>query len=131
MSTARTLVAGTTANSRQPELCSTVAPNGTSGDFDAITVPIAAPSSGLPTSNGGTYDFASFMRPRMYGSTDISVFFTSTSPSPGGPTSAVASAKFASVGSPCGRDASRISRDRIVSVCVVMCRRFDTRTASP
>jgi len=32
---------------------------------DSMTSPTAPPSSGLPNSNGGTYDFPSFMRPRM------------------------------------------------------------------
>jgi hypothetical protein len=120
----RALFAGTIACSRQPRSCNTVAPAGISGTRDATTVPTAAPVSGSPSANGGTYDFASFMRPRMYGSTDISVFFTSSSPSPGGPTSACASEKFASAGSPLGRLASLISRLRTMSLCVVMRARY-------
>src|ERR1700681_4636218 len=127
----RTLLAGTTANSRQPWSCSTVAPTGISETREATTVPIAAPLSGSPTTNGGTYDLTSFIRPRMYGSTDISVFLTRISPSPGGPTSAVAKAKLSPDGSPLGRLASRISRLRTVSFAVVMDQGYRGRAGAP
>src|SRR3954451_11162474 len=50
------------------------------------------------------------MRPRMYGSTDMNVLRTTTSPSSGSPTSASASWKSDGWGSPAGREASLISR---------------------
>src|SRR5579884_1378881 len=129
-SSTRTCLAGSTAYSRQPSMCCTVDPSGTSGLRDATTVPIADPCSGSPTANGGTYDFASFIRPRMYGSTDIIVLRTRTSPSPGGATLAVASAKLASVGSPDGRDARRISRLATAPLVVLMPHPSPPRQAS-
>src|SRR5215218_7788438 len=50
------------------------------------------------------------MRPRMYGSTDMNVLRTTTSPSPGSLTSTSASWKSDGCGSPTGREASLISR---------------------
>src|SRR3954453_23631605 len=50
------------------------------------------------------------MRPRMYGSTDMNVLRTTTSPSSGSPTSTSASWKSDGWGSPAGREASVISR---------------------
>src|SRR3954468_15609348 len=50
------------------------------------------------------------MRPRMYGSTDMNVLRTISSPSSGSATSVSASAKSDGFGSPTGRDASLISR---------------------
>src|SRR3954470_22328443 len=102
--------AGTTAYSRQPRLCSTRAPVATPSAPEATTSPTAPPSSGASISNGGTYERPSFMRPRMYGSTDMNSLRTSSSPSPGSGTSASARRKSLSRGSPCGRAASRISR---------------------
>src|SRR3954468_16551799 len=46
----------------------------------------------------------------MYGSTDMNVLRTTTSPSSGSPTSTSASSKSDGWGSPVGREASRISR---------------------
>ena len=48
-----------------------VADGDASGVADATTSPTAPPSSASSSSNGGTYDFTSFIRPRMYGSTDM------------------------------------------------------------
>ncbi|GAA3495987.1 hypothetical protein GCM10019016_030880 [Streptomyces prasinosporus] len=62
----------------------------------------------------------SFIRPRMYGSTDIQVLRTRISPSPGSGTSVVAGTKFSGVGSPTGRAARRISREVVVVVSVVV-----------
>src|SRR5688500_13083398 len=53
------------------------------------------------------------MRPRMYGSTDMNVLRTTSSPSPGSPTSTSASSKSDGCGSPAGRAASLISRLRM------------------
>src|SRR3954453_1392263 len=50
------------------------------------------------------------MRPRMYGSTDMNVLRTTSSPSAGSATSTSASAKSDGLGSPTGREASRTSR---------------------
>src|SRR3954451_12971466 len=50
------------------------------------------------------------MRPRMYGSTDMNVLRTTTSPSSGSPISTSASWKSDGCGSPAGRAASLISR---------------------
>ncbi len=103
--------ASSTAYSRQPRKCETVAPTGTSADREAITSPTAAPSSGAPSSNGGrTGEGTSSIRPRMYGSTDIHVLRTRMCPSPGSGTAATASAKSVGAGSPTGRAARRISR---------------------
>jgi hypothetical protein len=51
------------------------------------------------------------MRPRIYGSTVIQMFFTWTSPGGGSGTVTVASSKFSALGMPTGRDFKRISRD--------------------
>ena len=77
---------------------------------DAMTCPTAPPVSGSPSANGGTYDFASFIRPRMYGSTDMNAFRISTSPSAGSGTSTSTSAKSVGCGTPRGRAARWISR---------------------
>src|SRR4051794_15997017 len=50
------------------------------------------------------------MRPRMYGSTDMNVLRTTSSPSAGSATSVSASAKSDGWGAPTGREASLISR---------------------
>src|SRR3954452_15190064 len=50
------------------------------------------------------------MRPRMYGSTDMNVLRTTSSPSSGSATSVSASAKSDGLGSPTGREASLTSR---------------------
>src|SRR3954454_13328428 len=50
------------------------------------------------------------MRPRMYGSTDMNVLRTTSSPSAGSATSVSASAKSDGLGSPTGREASLTSR---------------------
>src|SRR3954452_17155725 len=50
------------------------------------------------------------MRPRMYGSTDMNVLRTTSSPSAGSATSVSATAKSDGCGAPTGREASRISR---------------------
>src|SRR3954465_4307465 len=50
------------------------------------------------------------MRPRMYGSTDMNVLRTISSPSAGSATSVSASAKSDGCGAPTGREASLISR---------------------
>src|SRR3954452_2332691 len=52
----------------------------------------------------------SFIRLRMYGSTDMNVLRTTTSPSSGSPTSTSASWKSDGWGSPARREASLISR---------------------
>ena len=79
-------------------------------DLKAITVPTAPPSSGLSTWKGGTYDFTSFIRPRMYGSTDMTVLATRISPSCNGGRSTSTSRKLSGVGAPLGREARWISR---------------------
>ena len=73
-------------------------------------MPIAPPSSGSPSRNGGTYDFTSFIRPRMYGSTDMNRLRTRTSPSASSGCSPSVSAKLAAVGQPEGREARTIWR---------------------
>src|SRR5258706_3132758 len=52
------------------------------------------------------------MRPRIYGSTDIQVFRTRTSPDPRGCSSTSAISKFEWVEVPFGRLTNRTSRDR-------------------
>src|ERR1700737_2337285 len=52
------------------------------------------------------------MRPRIYGSTDIQVFRTRTSPDPRGCSSTFAISKFEWVEAPFGRLTSRTSRER-------------------
>ena len=59
-----------TAFSRQPKSCTTHDPSGQRSLRDATTRPTAPPRIGSPSGNGDTYDFASFIRPRMYGSTE-------------------------------------------------------------
>src|ERR1039458_6673996 len=97
-------------DSRQPKLEVTASPGLNSPARDSTTSPTAPPLSGLPNSNGGTYDFPSFMRPRMYGSTDIKRLRTSPSRSCSGCSSVRARVKLSAVGSPLGREVSRISR---------------------
>jgi len=57
--------------SRQPRLLLTMSPSLKLGLRERSTRPTAPPSSGSPSLNGGEYDFTSFMRPRIYGSTDM------------------------------------------------------------
>ena len=68
-----------------------------------MTSPTAPPSMGWSSSKGGTYDFASFIRPRMYGSTEKYRLRTRTWPSPGCGTSASTRAKSSGLGQPSGR----------------------------
>ena len=77
-SNARALAASTRAASRQPRSWTTQVPSGSASDADATTWPTAPPVSGSPSANGGTYERTSFMRPRMYGSTETNVLRTST-----------------------------------------------------
>ena len=61
--------------------------------------------------NGGTYDFTSFIRPRMYGSTDMNTLRTRTWPGPGAGTLDLDErGSSPASGKPCGREASWISR---------------------
>ena len=53
------------------------------------------------------------MRPRMYGSTDMNVLRTSTSPSASAGSSTVATSKLSCVGQPLGREARRTSRGSV------------------
>ena len=75
-------------------------PTATSAASLATTSPIAAPSSGASRANGGTYDLTSFIRPRMYGSTDMYWLRTTIWPGPGVGTSVSTSRKVSSVGQP-------------------------------
>ena len=68
------------ASSRQPRQCTTHVPSATRSLRDATTWPTAPPLITSPTWNGGTYDLTSFIRARMYGSTDMNAFRISTSP---------------------------------------------------
>ena len=72
-----------TATSRQPRSWTTQVPTGHRSFREATTCPTAPPVSGSPSANGGTYDRVSFIRPRMYGSTETNALRTTTSPSPG------------------------------------------------
>jgi hypothetical protein len=117
---ARSFAASVTKCSRQPKLDSTTSPGFSAGERDSTTSPTAPPSSALPSWKGGTYDFASFMRPRMYGSTDMYRLRTSTWPSASSGSSTVASWKFSAVGQPCGREARRISRVEVVGMAAMM-----------
>src|SRR5579859_7581164 len=56
-----------------------------------------------PISTGATYDFASLMRPRMYGSSESHSLRTSTSPSAGCGSGASSMRKFSGVTAPWGR----------------------------
>ena len=96
--------------SRQPKLETTISPGLNSRARDSMTSPTAPPSSGLPNWKGGTYDFPSFMRPRMYGSTDIKRLRTSTSRSFSGSESVHTNVKLSAVGIPLGREARQTSR---------------------
>ena len=95
-------------------MCSTLAPTGTEASPEATTVPTAPPSSGAPTWNGGTYDLASFIRPRMYGSTDRTSLRTSTCPGPGSGNSRSTRRKCSALGVPLGRAARWNSRAVLV-----------------
>ncbi len=108
-STGRSPAPSLSAHSRQPRLWTTHVLSGHCGLREATTWPTAPPVSGSPTWKGGTYDFASFMRPRMYGSTETNALRISTSPSPGSRSSTSASSKSDGTGTPRGRAARRIS----------------------
>jgi len=76
-------VVSTVVYSCQPSDVSTVSPMPIRASFDATTSPTVWPTITSPTFAGGTYDFASFIRPRMYGSTETNVLRTRSSPSAG------------------------------------------------
>ena len=71
-----------------------------------------------PNSNGGTYDFPSSMRPRMYGSTDIKRLRTTTSWSFGGCRVVFATTKLDAAGIPVGRETNRTSRPWKICILV-------------
>ncbi|MDR8937969.1 hypothetical protein FEP65_04879 [Burkholderia multivorans] len=54
----------------QPNWPTTRSPTAKSGWRDSITSPAVPPIITSLSGCGGAYDFASFMRPRMYGSSD-------------------------------------------------------------
>ena len=58
----------------------------------------------------------SFIRPRMYGSTDIHSFCTRNSPSTSGSMNPTPIRKLSSVGTPLGRDLSSIWRDDLAGI---------------
>lgn len=99
-----------TKASRQPKRDTTTSPGLNSVARDSTTSPTAPPSSALLSSKGGTYDFPSFIRPRMYGSTDMNRCRTSTCSASSGGSVTTANVKLAAVGMPLGREARRISR---------------------
>ncbi len=70
---------------------------------EAMTSPTAPPSIGRSSAYGSTYDFTSFIRPRMYGSTEKCRLRTRMRPSPGAETGASRRAKSSGAGQPCGR----------------------------
>src|SRR5690349_17756101 len=74
--------------------------------FDSTTSPTAAPSITSPIFTGSAYVRIPVMRPRMYGSTDQYLLFTSTCPSDGAAKAASTSEKSDSFGKPTGRAAS-------------------------
>src|SRR5205085_7560343 len=63
---------------------------------------------------GAAYELASFIRPRMYGSTDMTRLRTSTSPSRGSRTSVSVSRKSSGTGQPRGRRTSCHSRETVI-----------------
>src|SRR3954471_22454524 len=101
--------ASSTAWVRQPAWCSTWSPGFTSSTWDSTTSPTAPPDMTSPTSNGGAYDLTSRMRPRMAGSTLMIRLRTRICPSPGAGISVSTTSKLSCVGTPSGREASRIS----------------------
>src|SRR5919112_1955577 len=105
-----TAAASRTAVSRQAASVRTSEPSGSSGAREATTRPTAPPFITSPTSHGGAYDGPDRIRPRMYGSTDITTIRTTTCPSAGSGRGTSTSRKSSGVGSPCGRVARCHSR---------------------
>src|SRR5918998_4649287 len=102
--------ASRTAVSRHAAPVRTNEPSGSPGAREATTRPTAPPRITSPTFHGGAYEGSERIRPRMYGSTDMTTFRTTTCPSAGSGTGTSTSRKSAGVGSPCGRAARCHSR---------------------
>src|SRR5665647_437501 len=107
--TRRNAAAVPRAYSRQPRSCRTMSPAARSGDCEATTSPTDRPVITAPSAKGGTYDLASRMRPRMYGSTEMKRLWTRTWPGPGSGTATSTTAKSLCLGSPRGRATRWIS----------------------
>jgi hypothetical protein len=58
------------AHSRQPRPCVTQSPSANAGLREAATRPTAPPVIASPSVKGATYERTSFIRGRMYGSTE-------------------------------------------------------------
>ena len=69
-STLRTPEPSESAHSRQPSWCRTQSPSASFSFLEATTRPTAPPVIASPSVNGATYERTSFMRGRMYGSTE-------------------------------------------------------------
>ena len=105
-STTRNCAASPCATSRHPRSCVTAAPTGTSADVDSTTRPTAPPVIVASSANGATYDSASFIRPRMYGSTERNSLATRTWSGSRSGRSTVTVRKSSGTGHPCGRRTS-------------------------
>src|SRR3954463_729708 len=105
-----TAAASRTAVSRQAASVRTSEPSGSSGAREATTRPTAPPLITPPTSHGGAYEGPERIRPRMYGSTDITTIRTTTCPSAGSGRGTSTSSKSSGGGFPCGRAARCHSR---------------------
>ena len=77
-SSRRSAAPSESAHSRQPSWWSTQSPSAYRGFRDAATRPTAPPVIASPSVNGATYERTSFMRGRMYGSTEKYAFRMST-----------------------------------------------------
>src|SRR3954471_24031915 len=87
----------------QPNMPSTVSPVANLAFFDSTTSPTVPPIITSPSSCLAAYDLPSFIRPRMYGSSESQRFFTSTSPSRSGGSGTLSIRKLSSLTHPEGR----------------------------
>src|SRR5919201_1220604 len=84
--------------------------------------PTVPPTIGWPSSTDGAYDFTSFIRPRMYGSSESQMVRTRISPSCGAGTGASTTSKSVGFGSPTGRRMSSTRRLAIARDCRLLAR---------
>src|SRR3954466_12060487 len=93
-----------------PDEVSTLSPLWKPGWRESITSPTVWPVITSPICTGFTYDLASLILPRMYGSSESHSLRTSTSPSPGVAMGVSTMRKFCGVTAPVGRLSSRTCR---------------------
>src|SRR5215471_13927616 len=96
----------------------TWSPTASDGSFEAITRPTPPARITSQSLTGGTYDFPSFIQPRIAGSSDIYNTLTRTSPGPGSSTVEVVNSKSLRLTMPTGRESSLTCRFWSVDITV-------------